>query len=702
MSTFMRSRLARSLLILIAGSLTVAHQNIAIKSWPSRSPIGELFMSIPAPVVVGLVLALLVVADMRAQHNSRDERRPYRALISVLALGTIIFGVLYLDKLIPAELALWVSTSPWGASACTIVAAVSIALVSALRARKLAGTGTVRAYWGAAEIALCVMFALNMFFIALPEIRFFFGFISPHQFTPSLSWPSFALFYSDTQRVDLNPIFDLLRSCLAWYTPEYFLTPLACVYFMALAIAFFCAGTSNILGYYGSIALAAGLCWSKVVLLSVFMITNLVTLFFVVGFSVWVLSQAYRAIAPSASPVRILRTGLLIGAAGTVCLYAYVAARGMCFLFLGASSVLLAWGALQRSPRRAHYLASLAAIVVIPGAILLSEYHGRWSSFVVDLRAGVPSFSNLYNSRPSFIDPNLEASTPDLPAYYGAIIADIPQPDGSVKRDWVYWYRSPSEFAWVFWNNFTRILKHQLPFPGGKTSWFFALLGLVGSLALMSSRRKAAMYGVAVLLFALSLLSPFLIILSPGDWRRGVAVALVFASLAGFGVYVAVRICFPRIRQGVAAVAASALVFVALGRPAIDAIAATPSGDVGIAMICPFNPVAPLFLGIKKSPRMTGQVLLVGSPQDRCVYSASRQLDAMLGGNRVRLLNLPAYSLAQVKAELASGDSVALHCGPLTGGPPLTFCEEVRSSPEAILVYSAPADRNQIWVVTKD
>jgi len=40
----------------------------------------------------------------------------------------------------------------------------------------------------------------------------------------------------------MNPIFDLLRSCLVWYTPEYFLTPLACVYFMALAIAFFCAG----------------------------------------------------------------------------------------------------------------------------------------------------------------------------------------------------------------------------------------------------------------------------------------------------------------------------------------------------------------------------------------------------------------------------------------------------------------------------
>jgi hypothetical protein len=254
----------------------------------------------------------------------------------------------------------------------------------------------------------------------------------------------------------------------------------------------------------------------------------------------------------------------------------------------------------------------------------------------------------------------------------------------------------------VIWNNFRKVLERYLPFPGGKASWFFAFIGMVSWMAMASSRRKAALYAIGCFAFSLILFTPFLVIPSPGDWRRGIAIIIVFAPLIGLGVYRLVELCFPTTRKSVVLVAASIVVFVVCGRPGIDTIAATPIGHIGNLMVCKFNPLRPLFVEIRKDPRMTGQVLIVGSQHERCIYSASRQLDTMLGGNRVSLVAPSEYDFAKVKSRLTSGDSVIFVCGPNTGEAEPNFCADIRKSPEARLLYSAPADSDEIWAVTKD
>ena len=659
-------------------------------------------MTAPPYLFVGIVLALLLVSHMRRALAGSIAVRKGELLLGAVTLGGIILGSLHMNELMPPTLGNLVSATPWASTVCTIVAAISIASLTVWRMRKVALADVSRTYWGAFEITLCCLFAINMFFIALPEVRFIWGMIGTPQETSGAFRVSFQLYYSDTQKITDNPIYDSLRYFLAWYTPEYFLLTVLCIYLMALAIAFFCAGVSPVVGYYGSIALAAGLCWSKEVLLAVLMVTNLVTLFLTAGLAVWVLSQTWRAIAPTATAFRIVCAGLLIGAVGTVSLYAYVASRGICVALLLPAFVLLAWGAARRSHKRLYYLTALVSIVIIPATVLLSQYYGRWASFVSELRAGVPAIASLYHGRPPFIDPNVEASTPDLPAYYGAIIADVPQPDGSVKKEWVCWVRPPMETAWVIWKNFRRVLDRYLPFPGGKAAWFFALVGMVSWMAMMSSRLVALMYAVAFCGFALILFAPFLFIPSAGDWRRGIAIILLFAPLGGLGVYRVVELCFPRARKAVALAVASILVFVVLGRPGIDTIAATPGAHLGNSMVCKFNPLAPLFIQIRKDPRMTGKLLLAGHQGDRCMYSVSRQLDAMLGGNRVRLVEPSEYQVSKVKTQLATGDVIFFICGENTGAAEPAFCAELRRSPDARLVYSAPVDPNEIWAVTKD
>lgn len=658
-------------------------------------------MSAPSWLGLVFVLALLVLSGASQTRPGTFATTCRERIIPAVVLGAIMLATFYFSEFVPSALIGYVSANPWTSTLCTILAAITVTSLTIWRIRKLALTDVSGRYWGSFEIALCCMFAINMFLIALPEIRFLWGTISLPGATSDVFKFNFQLYYSDTQKIVFNPIYDLLRCLLVWYTPEYFLLAVSCVYLMALAIAFFCAGTSPMIGYYGSIALAAGLCWSKEVLLSVLMVTNLVTLFLTAGLSVWVLSQSWRAVAPDATRLRIVSTGLLIGAVGTVSLYAYVASRGICVALLVPATLLLAWGAARRSPHRVYYLTALFSIVIVPGTVLLSQYYGRWASFVSDLRAGVPSIESLHHGRPSFVDPNIEASTPDLPAYYGALITDVPQDDGSVKREWVYWLRSPAETAWVIWSNFCKVLKRYLPFPGGKAAWFFALIGMLSWMAMASSRRKAALYAGVCFAFALILFAPFLVIPSAGDWRRGVAIILVFAPLTGLGVYRLVELCFPTARKGVVLVAASILVFVVCGRPGIDTITATPIGHLGNLMVCKFNPLRILFVEIRKDPQMNGKVLIVGSRQERCIYAVSRQLDSMLGGNRVSLVEPSEYDFAKVKARLTSGDSVIFVCGENTGAAEPQFCAEIRSSPEARLLYSAPADVDEIWAVTK-
>ncbi len=658
-------------------------------------------MSMPASIFLAIVLLLLIFAGARGHRPVSVGVYTMVRLTLAFLLAALIPSLFQLFQIIPSILAKYGALTEWLSIACAFGVAVFIARISSRRIRKFTSIDRSIRYWGAFEISLCFMLALNMFFIALPEIRFTWGAISPSGTPSATLWPNFTLFYSDTQRVVLNPIYDLLRLVLAWYTPEYFLIPVSCIYLMALAIAFFCAGTAPLVGYYGGIAMAAGLCWSKEVLLSVFMVTNLVTLLLTVGLSIWILCQTFRAVSQDVTPFRIVRTGLLIGAVALFSLYAYAASRSVSAPFMGAAISLLAWRAARSSQQRVYYLTALCATVVIPVAVLSSVYDGKWGAFISDFRAGVPSMSNIHNSRPAFIDPNIEASTPDLPAYYGALIADIPQQDGSIKRDWVYWYRSPSEFAWVMWSNTSRVLKRYLPFPGGKTAWFFALIGLASSLAILPSLRTAALCLLAIFGVSLILMSPFLIIPAAGDWRRGVAVVLVFASLAGLGVYRATGVCFPRARDSVSALAATLLIFLIFGKESINAIAATPINQLGISMVCTFNPIKPLLSYLSKDPLMTGKILLLGSNEDRCSYSAFRQLNTILGENRVQLYDSAVFDLGQIVADLAPGDSLALHCGPLTGTQQLNLCDELRSSSGARLAYSAPADGNEIWVFTK-
>ena len=696
-----RSLSTRILIILATGGVTVLHQVVTLAKWPLRSPVGNLLMSFPPAAIGVAAIALLVISALATKQRGSEGPPAMFNILAGAALGALVIGALYIWHLVPESLTQFLSTSPLAATVYTLGIALGVAIFTALRARRVVADKTVREPWRATEILLCTMFALNMLLIALPEIRFVSGFVSPQQVPSGASWPSFRLFYSDVLKMDFNPLFAGMRAVLAYYTPEYFLTQMACVYLMAIAIAFFCAGLAPIVGYYGGLALAAGLCWSKIVLLVVFTGTNVVTLFFAAGLAIWVLSETYRIATPGVKSPAILLNGFLIGLVGTASLYAYAPSRFPCFLFLGASCALLAWRGLRSSTQRRYYLGALLAALLVPATLVFGQYRGDWSSFSSEFRASVlPSVSNVHAGRPAFIDPTLEASTPDLPGYYGAMIAEAPQPDGSKVSGWVYWRRSPQEFAWVFWNNLERIIAKQFPFPGGKVAWFFVVVGLAGSIAIFSSRLKATLYAVGVCCYSLGLLAPFLIVLSPAEWRRGAAVVLVFSSLAGLGVHVAVRLCFPKIREAVAVLVSSILIFVVFARPAVDAIAATSADEVAIAMVCPFNPLAPLFSAVRKEPRMTGKVLIVGSPQDRCKYSASRHLDTLLGAGRVQLINLPAPTLEEMRTLLKAGDSVAVHCGRAIGDNVRKFCDELRQSPEATLVYSAPADGNELWVFT--
>jgi hypothetical protein len=659
-------------------------------------------MSIAPHTLLGIAIVPLLLLQYHSEQFGGAISRISRTLLSAAILAIILFCALHWDNNGFAEIGTYISNRWVSPSTLTIAIGVIVAALTTWRARKLPVSESAKSAWGITEIALCFLFALNMFFIALPEIRFFFGLITQRTQGSPITWPSFLLFYSDTQRVEMNPIFDLLRYGLVWYTPVYFLTPMACAYLMALAIAFFCAVASPFIGYYSSIALAAGLCWTKPILLSVFMITNLVTLFLAISLSMWLLYQARLATASNTTRLRVVVTGLLMGLGVTFTLYAYVASRSICGPILGLASIALAWRTLRPSRLRAYYIVALLTIALVPGALLISEYAGRWDSFMFEFRAGVPNLAKIQHGRPAYIDPSLEASHPDLPAYYGAIIADIPQADGSFKRDWTYWYRSSSELVWVVWNNFGRILRHQLPFPGGRAAWFFALIGLIGSIAMFPSRRKAIVYSFVLGFTALLLISPFIIIPAPGEWRRGVAVALIFGSLSGLGVYLCIRLFFPKVNEKAVAVVASTIIFTILGRSAITSIASTSIDEVHIAMLCRFNPLGPLYLGLKKYPQIVGNIIIVGSPEDRCIHSVSKQLNAMIGGDRVRLFDPKSYNLADLKSGIASGDGLVLHCGALTGGEALKLCNQLRGSSDASLLYSAPIDREEIWMISND
>jgi len=68
----------------------------------------------------------------------------------------------------------------------------------------------------------------------------------------------------------------------------------------------------------------------------------------------------------------------------------------------------------------------------------------------------------------------------------------------------------------------------------------------------------------------------------------------------------------------------------------------------------------------------------------------------------VRLFDPKSYNLADLKSGIASGDGLVLHCGALTGGEALKLCNQLRGSSEASLLYSAPIDREEIWMISDD
>ncbi len=404
---------------------------------------------------------------------------------------------------------------------------------------------------------------------------------------------------------------------------------------------------------------------------------------------------------PSRSAARIL-TGFLIGLAFTLSLYTYAPSRVPSFVFAGAALLVLLLGVLRDRRGRLSYVVAISAALITPGAVVFGQYGGDVAVFQRDFRGSIlPDISRVRAGRPDFVDPELEASTPDMPITYGAVIADVPQVSGVPTREWVYWRRSVGELAWVFTANLGRIVRKYQPFPAGEVWWLFGLIGLAVSTRMMTSRRHALVYGAGVVAVSLTMIAPFLLVPSPAEWRRGAAVMLPFGALGGLGIFYTLRLCAPRASSGLLVSIAAVFAFLVFGKSSLRAITTTPFAEVAIAMPCRISFVKPLIEYAKTDQHMTGAIHMLGSSADRCLNAASQQLNRSLGSERVKLVQPPALTLAALKGMINPGDSLVVECGDAASSAIKGLCAELRGESSARSVYAAPLDGDNLWVYTR-
>ncbi len=692
----------RFLIVVVAAALTFLHQRLALDAWPLRSGVGSALMGIPTTLVVVVGVVLLLLGSLRAKSGHAAAGRSLGVVIPILLLGVFFEGVIRLGEKTFLPVGSWYSPGSLGYLFGVLGLFVSVAAVVAWCARRWRPISESFGSWGLAEWLLSVMLALNLFFLALPEVRFVTTSESPGVASSASLSLYFGLQYADVLAMSRNPILDTTRWLLSFFTPTYFLTQLACLYLMAFSIGLFCVAVSGVIGYMATFALVSSLAWSKSILLVVCTGTNIVTLFVAVAFAFYVLSLVVRVIStPSRASSRIL-TGFLIGIAVTLSLYTYAPSRVPCFIFAALATVLLVWAAVRDARHRLVYMVALVATLVAPSAVVFGQYGGDIAAFQRDFRGSIlPDLSRVRSGRPEFVSPELEAATPDLPITYGALVTDVPQQDGSTIREWVYWKRSIGELGWIFSEHMGRVFRKYQPFPGGEVWWFFGLIGFAISACMMTRTRSSLVYTVGVVSVAAAMVAPFLIVLSPFEWRRGAAVVLVFASFGGLGIYFALRLCAPRASAGLVVAVAAAFTFLVFGKSSLRAIQTTPFAEVAIAMPCRASFVKPLLVHALADVRMRGALYLLGSSEDRCLYSASRHLDRGLGGDRVKLLVPAKLSVDSLRETLSAGDSFAVECGGGVAAAVKSLCDELRRDSNARSIYAAPQDGDDLWLYTK-
>jgi hypothetical protein len=693
----------RLLIVAVTAAVTFLHQRVALGAWPLQSHVGSALMAAPTALVVTVGVALLLFGSLRVKSTQGVAGRSLGVVIPTLLLGVFFEGVIRLGDGMFLPVGSWYSPGSLVYLFGVLGFFVSVAAAVAWRARRWRPLMERYSSWGVAEWLLSVMLALNLFFLALPEVRFVTTFESPGVDSSHPLTLYFGLQYADVLAMHRNPILDTTRWILSFFTPAHFLTQMACVYLMAFSIGLFCLAVSGLIGYAATFALVSSLAWSKSILLVVCTGTNIVTLFLAVAFALYVLSRVFIVTSTSSGAIARILAGFLIGIAVTLSLYTYAPSRVPCFLFAGLAALLLAWAAVRDAGQRLVYAVALVATLAAPAGVVFGHYGGNIAAFQRDFSGSVlPGMSRIRSGRPEFVSPELEAATPDLPIIYGALITDVPQMDGSTSREWVYWRRSVREFGWVFSEHLSRVFRRYQPFPGGEVWWFFGLIGLAISARMMISKRASLLYAVGVAAVTAVMIAPFLIVPSPFEWRRGAAVMLVFASFGGLGIYFVLRMCAPRTSAGLTVVVAAIFTFLIFGKSSLRLIAVTPFAEVAIAVPCRMSFIKPLLAHAMGDVRMRGALYVVGSAEDRCLYSASRQLDRGLGsGNRVKLLSSLSLSMDNLRQTLLVGDSVAVECGGGVVDAVKALCDELRRDPNARAVYSAPQDGDELWVFTK-
>lgn len=689
-------------LVVIAMAFTFLHQRLMVDAWPGRSMIASAFLATPTVIVLTICFGALVLSSLRSRSVHGTEGRRAPILILPLLVSLFMAAVVRLDERPSWPPGHWYSPGTLGYLLGALSIFVSVATFIAWRSPRSRPQPEALRSWGPLEWLLSALVALNIFFISLSEVRFVTTSESVEVASSDLSRLFFGLRYSDVSALRLNPIFDVMKLLLSSFTPAHFLTQMACVYIMAISIAFFSLTVSRVVGYVATFVLASGLAWSKAIVLVVTTGTNIVTLFLAATFSLWVLSRVFLVVSTPRAAVERAATGLLVGVALTLSLYTYAPSRMPCFVFAGVGMLSLLWGALRDAERRVGYIAALVAAFLAPASILIGQYDGDLAAFTGDFRRSVlPVMSTVLDSRPTFVRPESETSTPDLPLIYGAVAKDVPQLDGSTTKEWVCWRRSPGELLWVLSKYLGQVFKKYQPFPGGAVWWFFGVIGLVVSIRMMPSKRDSRLYVVSALLLSLTLVSPFLLVTSLFEWRRGVGVVLVFASFAGLGIYYVLRLCAPRASSAMLSVVVGVMIFLVLGKSSIRAIAATPFPEVGIFMPCRASYLKTLVEYARLDARMTGKLHVIGSKTDECAYSISRELARGLGESRVKLLPPTALSLNGLRETLSLGDSVMIECGEWAAVALKDLCTELRGDSNARSVYYAPQDMDDLWVYTR-
>lgn len=676
--------------------LTLIHNLVSLRLWPSRTLIGSALLGGPVWLIPTLCFLYIIASSWSTKQGKSGIREVVGCLLRPVIFGVSIYLAWqygYTAVFTPVNL----GQVPYArCAAMLVVMAVAGFLVSIGTRRTGQLFDTARAF-SMADTVLLFLVIVNFLLIILPEVQFLSGRAAASE--AGVRPITFKIGYSDVGAVESNPLFDLPRLLISDLGLRYFSDTIICMYYGAFAVALSCMVLSVFVGRQAAAAAAFCVASYKPFLIIVFSGTNVVTALLAVSLGLALVSWLARSTVTRWDPLRLMLVASLVGLFSVTLLFCYAASRLPALALLAMAAGCLSLALFRHHYRYLTRVSVLCATVFMPCVFVASVYKLDLSAVKRDfIHSVTPDIDVLLPERPAYVPAEVEGMTPDLTIFIGHTRVSIKHGDGSSELRPVTWRRSPEEILRVAQIHTSRVLENYSGFPGGILIWIFFAAGVAALISSRTSRLSRGALILGLLAFAGLLVMPLFIVTSPGEWRRGASILGLFCCLGGVGLYAMVKLLFPYFGANRTAVI-TALFFASISaRASVESINEMSPYAFGMSPRCSYNPVRTLLKDDVVARSVP--VYVAGSERHPCPTSTAEALRRKVGENGAFFLVITKdVTFDQLLSQMPKRAALAINCGEYGGAEYREICHRVVHDPRARLIDQLTDKTNDLWLL---